>query len=89
MSNIKKYIPYWITKDGTSISIKAMATTHLMNVIHLIERSRMQQLISIEQNAQDIPTEDALRMLDYYTAWPDKYGDLLAEAEKRKLIRRK
>lgn len=93
MANIKKYIPSWITKEGTIIPINVMPTSHLLNAIHLIERSRMQQIISIEQNisVNDLTAsrEEVLGMLDYYTKWPEGYENLLTEAEKRKLIKRK
>lgn len=89
MSNIKKYEPTWITKDNKPIPVQYMATSHLLNSIHMIERSRMQQLISIEANGGGISPEEAKRVLDYYCAWPRGYSDLLAEAEKRQLIRRK
>ena len=89
---------YWITKTGEAILISAMPTSHLLNTIHLIERARMQQLISLEQHglSDGYASNDELRaapelvdMLEYYTRWPEEYSDLLKEAEKRKLIRRK
>ncbi len=93
-TNIKKYTPVWITKEGVTIPINVMATPHLLSAIHFIERGRMQQLVSIEQHiicpdGVTITNEEALKVLDYYTAWPRGYEDLLAEAEKRKLIKRK
>jgi|PlaIllAssembly_1097288.scaffolds.fasta_scaffold2694009_2 hypothetical protein len=89
MSDIKKYEPTWVSKDMKPIPIKFMATSHLLNTIHMIERSRMQQLMSIETHGGGISPEEAKRVLDYYCAWPKGYSDLLAEAEKRQLIRRK
>lgn len=89
MSNIRKKIDYWVTREGVRIPIQSMATSHLLNTIHFIERNRMQQIISIEQNLTDnLTREDAIEMLNYYTAWPEGYKALLKEAQKRKLIER-
>ena len=93
MSDIKKYTPTWMTKEGTRVPISIMPTSHLLNAIHLIERSRMQQLVSIEVNIANgltvISRKEAIELLDFYTAYPPEYPDLLAEAEKRQLIKRK
>lgn len=93
MANIKKYIPHWVTREGTRIPIPAMATSHLLNAIHMIERSRVQQLISLDENMSieitGLTPAEKLEILNYYAQWPDGYEDLLAEAEKRQIIKRK
>lgn len=93
MSDIKKYEPTWVTKEGTHIPISVMPTSHLLNTIHMIERSRMQQLISIEVQVANgyikLSPKEAQEVLNRYCAFPKAYSELLAEAEKRQLIRRK
>ena len=90
---------YWMTKDGTRIQINMMPTSHLLNTIHLIERMRMQQIESIKEQYQQnhgtiefdnpIDRNEWIEFLEYYTQWPEGYPDLLSEAIKRRLIKRK
>lgn len=87
-TKLKKRIPSWITKEGESIPISGMATHHLLNTIHMIERNRMQSLISIEQHGIFDGPIDAFEVLEYYAKWPNAYEDLLDEAERRHLIKR-
>ena len=62
-----------------------MATPHLLNTIHLIERSRMNNLVSLGMN--DL-AEVSEGVVSFYAAWPEAYDALLDEAERRQLIRR-
>ena len=83
---------YWVAKDGTRIRIDLMPTSHLLNTIHYIERVRMQQLVSLKENRDEL--QEAIRvteeadLIDYYAQWPEGYTDLVREAEKRTLIQR-
>lgn len=89
MPNVVKHTVYWVTKEGRQIPISSMPSSHLLNTIHFIERSRFQQLADIA--IREIPEHpsDQDEMIQFYSDWPEKYQDLLAEAEKRKLIKRK
>jgi hypothetical protein len=75
----------WVTKEGFEIEPREMATPHLLNTIHLIERSRMSNLVSLGMN--DL-AEVSEGVVEFYARWPEAYDALLDEAERRQLIRR-
>lgn len=73
----------WTTKDGEKLAISQMATPHLLATIHMIERNRMQNLMSI-MGREDLIDET----LGYYYQFPKEYEALCDEAERRLLILR-
>ena len=76
--------PLWRTREGFELAPRDMSTSHLLAAIHMIERSRMQNLIHL--GLHDDMSNDAL--VDYYSKWPEAYDALCSEAERRYLIRR-
>lgn len=73
----------WVTREGVKLEISKMATPHLLATIHMIERNRMNNLMSIM--ACENWTEETV---NYYASWPDEYRALCDEAERRLLINR-
>lgn len=51
----------WTTREGVALEIDKMATPHLLATIHMIERKRMENLMSVAM-AQNWTVE----ILDYY-----------------------
>ncbi len=76
-------IKTWTTKEGIDLNINEMATSHLLATIHMIERNRMNNLLSL--GMMDNLTQDTV---DYYAQFPSSYKDLCDEAELRFLIHR-
>ena len=72
----------WITREGHHIEIKAMASSHLLATIHLIEKSRFTNSAEIFYT---LANQDAM---EYYLQWPEQYESLIAEAQRRGLIYR-
>lgn len=73
----------WRTREGVEIDIKSMATPHLLSAIYMIERNRLNNLLSVAMS--DSFTQE---ILDYYGQFPDAYIALCDEAERRMLIHR-
>ena len=65
------------------LEISKMATPHLLATIHMIERNRMNNLLSIA-GTENLTQE----IVDYYGQFPDEYTALCDEAERRFLIHR-
>jgi hypothetical protein len=74
----------WNTREGHPIEIKKMATPHLLATIHMIERNRLNNLLSILGMDNNWNQE----VVDYYAKFPEQYEVLCEEAERRLLIRR-
>jgi len=74
----------WRTKEGFEIAPKDMATPHLLSAIHMCERNRMNNLMSMAMT----PGMDNEAVINYYAKWPEAYEALLDEAERRHLIGR-
>lgn len=90
MTKIRKRESYWVTASGDAIPISGMTTTHLLNAIHVLERGRCAQLVELSNsNGWVLGGADMKRLLRVYASWPVEYDDLLAEAEKRGIIRRR
>ena len=81
MSNLTKET--WTTKDGIELNVREMSTPHLLATIHLIEKTRMNNILAIAfvESVTNAGKE-------YYSRWPESYPALIAEAERRKLIQR-
>lgn len=75
----------WITREGKSIKIKEMASSHLLSAIHWIERNRFTQSLEVYGQAKSdgLDWSDAL---EYYMQWPDAYESMIAEAQRRNLL---
>jgi hypothetical protein len=73
----------WTTKEGVHLEISKMATPHLLATIHMIERNRMNNLLTI-MTAENWTEE----IINYYGKFPEAYKDLCEEAERRLLIHR-
>jgi hypothetical protein len=82
----------WVTKDGITINIRDMASSHLLNTIHMIERNRFTQATEAAMREAQNPTTDAYDWehspVQYYLQWPIQYEQLIAEAQRRHLIAR-
>jgi hypothetical protein len=73
----------WTTKEGITLEISKMATPLLLATIHMIERNRMNNLMSI------MATENwTQEIVDFYCKFTEGYQELCDEAERRFLIRR-
>jgi len=73
----------WTTKEGAILKITEMATPHLLSALHMIERNRMNNILSLVPRIEiDVET------FDYYSQWPDGYFDLLDECVRRGLVGR-
>jgi hypothetical protein len=79
--------PKWRTREGVELSPREMATPHLLSTIHMVERSRMQNLMHLGLLSMG---EEKVRdsVVAYYGQWPDAYAALLDEAERRGLLGR-
>ena len=73
----------WTTKEGVVLRIEEMATPHLLATIHLIERTRMNNIMAIA-----FVDSVTAKGREYYTRWPDEYSALIAEAVRREVIKR-
>lgn len=71
----------WTTRDGQSIKIERMASSHLLHTIHMIERNRL-------MNAAEKYGEGDIDLASYYMQWPPQYEEMIKEAQKRNLIAR-
>lgn len=82
MANIT--VTEWQDKNGIKISINKMTSSHLLNTIHMIERKRYEEILSLV-----IREEANAETMGYYAQFPDAYHALCDEAERRKLIQRR
>lgn len=83
----------WTTREGAVLPIRQMTTRHLLATIHFIERKRMENLLDLGMINEAVIVTDGSDGVDedviaYYAAWPESYGALLDEAERRHLIGR-
>lgn len=80
----------WVTREGQSLSIKDMASSHLLATVHYIERNRFTSAIECAmrepRNMDPRSWEDTT--LQYYLQWPEAYDALIAEAQRRGLVGR-
>jgi hypothetical protein len=81
MTTIQK-VYTWTTKEGVELEIEKMATPHLLSTIHMLERNRMNNLLSL------VGTEWTEETVEYYAQWSPEYFALVEEAQKRLLINR-
>lgn len=87
VEHAREVVHYWRTKEGLQINIRLMDSQHLLNTIHLLERSRFQSLSSLAIVGTDGDI-DTMNALNYYNDFPEAYEHLLDEAERRRLIKR-
>lgn len=77
----------WITKEGRSMEIKNMASSHLLSAIHFIERNRFTNALEC-YNQDSLNHPDKMEMITYYLEWPIQYDTMIAEAQRRGLMNR-
>jgi len=70
----------WLTQDGRIVPIQHMASSHLLNTIHMIERNRFQQMVESAMNGS------SPEIISVYAEWNFAYEEMVLEARKRNLI---
>ncbi len=82
MPALVKKKPMWITRDGESVTIEGMSSSHLLAAIHMIERTRLNAM------SEMVNQTISLDNFSYYKEFPESYNELIKEAKKRQLIGR-